>query len=161
MVDSIPSRYSVIDPGDDPSVVSRPPAPRKPKRPGGAPPAGVPSGASAECAPPKPPVADAPPPTAPYPEPAAQKRRYTRVNFTTDAGVYSVPALSVIACPFGVMVELPIADDAPSFVPSVGTKLSVGDAVASYPCYYPGTEFDKGDSKILVFVRAEDNDGKA
>ena len=158
MPESLASVYSVVDPRDNPGAVSVPPPLRKPGRPE-APTAGrAPEVAATERTPA--PVVDKPQPSV-VPSPVVAKPKYTRVNFKTDAGVYSVPALAVLISKYGVLVELPASDEQPSFVPTVGTRLEVGDASGSYPCYYPGTEFERPGTKTLVFIRAEDDNGKA
>jgi hypothetical protein len=170
---STASIYAVIDPSDDPSVVSRPPAPRKPVRktadtsaaqtPAIAQAVAESDALLAQAAAVPRPAEPIPAPTTPaaYPYAPVEKQvKYTRVQFITDIGVYSVPARSVAVSDYGVMVELPASDDMASFVPAVGTKLSIGSTSGRYKCYYPGTEFDRPGSKVLVFIRTEDHDGK-
>jgi len=117
------------------------------------------------------PVVPAPilPPLLPE-TPAAQSRYvptveakpvYTRVSFITDAGVYSVPALAVEICDYGVMVTLPSADDQASFVPAIGSTLTIGHKSTRVKCYFPGTEFNTSVGKVLVFIKAGDDNGEA
>ncbi len=146
--------YAVIDPSDDPSVVSTPPLPRKPVRKDVVRPPSAVEQALAESDTLLSEAAAAP--SAPPVPTSTPKPRYTRVQFITDVGVYSVPALSVTVGVYGIMVELPSDNDTASFIPAVGTKLAIGNTVDRYNCYYPGTEFDRPGSKVLVFIRTQE-----
>jgi hypothetical protein len=87
-----------------------------------------------------------------------------RVRFETDAGVYSIPAISLTESKYGILVLLPQDESQASFVPAVGSKFTVGTGKQSWPCFFPGTEFDleTPSAKALVFVLApEAQDGEA
>ncbi len=187
--------YTVIDPSKDPTAVSTPPPPRKPKSgkavkattlgaiaESSMATASVGSGVMSPAAggagdqydddrmDDDPSVAafakavgvalvDAPSLAASTVRTASPVKPATRVRFETEAGIYSVPALSVTPSDYGVMVMLPMDDSQASFVPAIGSKLRVGCDRDSWACYFPGTEFDldQPKAKVLVFIIAQES----
>jgi len=87
--------------------------------------------------------------------PKADKR--IRVTFELPGGSYTVPAIDVKTCTYGIMVLLPIGLNDCSFSPSPGAELTVSWLNQSVKCFSPGTVFEIDNFNCIgvVLVRAE------
>lgn len=102
------------------------------------------------------PAAIMPPSDNPNPNPKAENR--IRVTFELPGGFYTVPAIGVKVCKYGLMVLMPTGVNDATFAPSPGTEVVVhwGDKQAK--CFSPGILFDMAELNCMaiILVRAEE-----
>lgn len=98
-----------------------------------------------------------------YEAPAAPLVTYlnkrSRVSFTLENGMYSVPAIDVVASQFGVIILLPAGSQDAIFTPNPGAKLDISWQDKSWSCYFPGTVFELPELGVMVLTMIRSDDG--
>ena len=75
-----------------------------------------------------------------------------KVIFELSGGLYTVPAIEVKECKYGVMVLLPNGMDDTTFTPLPGTELILHWDDKQLKCFSPGITFDFIDYKFTSIV---------
>lgn len=79
-----------------------------------------------------------------------------RVKFELEGGSYTVPAIDVKECAYGIMVLMPNGIDDVTFMPSPGTEITVKWRDKEVVCFSPGAsfDFDELDSVGVVLIKS-------
>lgn len=81
-----------------------------------------------------------------------------RVTFELTGGYYTVPALGVKECKYGIMVLMPMGANDASFAPAPGSEVTVHWSDKQQKCFSPGIMFELAELECLaiVLIRAQE-----
>jgi len=82
----------------------------------------------------------------------------SRISFTVEGGTYTVPVIDVKPAKVGLVVLMPLDSTGSTFVPALGTQLTIGFEDKEWVCFYPGiaVELDELGVQVLNFVFKEE-----